>query len=149
MLMAKSSNTWLSDMSKKPCYKRKKSTSLEMVKSVGPAHLKFDFDVQTLARVLVAFDNFHAEDLVHEDQDVSIRVTKKEYLDNAIKFSMTDIKNESQAKVTMHIYPGTQSIMVQGKKGKIGGKPPFISFTDIFLGPFLGRIERNEKKTKR
>ena len=120
-----------------------------MVKSVGPAHLKFDFDSQTLARVLVAFDNFSAEDVVHEDQDVSIRVTKKEYLDNAIKFSMTDIEKGSQTNVTVHIYPGTQSIMVQGKKGKIMGKPPFISFTDIFLEPLLGRIKRNEKKMKR
>ena len=39
MLMAKSSNTCLVDMSKKPCYKRKKTPSPEMVKSVGPAHL--------------------------------------------------------------------------------------------------------------
>ena len=138
-------------MSKKPCNKRKKSPPAEeeMVKSVGSAHLKFDFDSQTLARVLVAFDNFSAEDVVHEDQDVSIRVTKKEYLDNAIKFSMTDIEKGSQARVTVHIYPGTQSMMVQGTKGKIMGKPPFISFTDIFLEPLLGRIKRNEKKMKR
>ena len=107
------------------------------MKSVGPAHAKFDFDLQTLARVLLAFDNFSVEDVVHEDQIVLIRVTKKEYLDNAIKFSMTDIEKGSQAKVTVHIYPGTQSIMVQGKTGKILGRPPFVSFTDIFLEPFL------------
>ena len=50
--------------------------------------LMFDFDSQTLARVLVAFDHFAAADPVHEDQCVSIKMTKREYLDNAIRFSM-------------------------------------------------------------
>ena len=60
----------------------------DMAKSVGSAQVKFDFDSQTLARVLVAFDHFAAADPVHEDQCVSIKMTKREYLDNAIRFSM-------------------------------------------------------------
>ena len=92
---------------------------------------------------MVVFHNFTVEDVVHEDHDVSI---KKDYLDNAIKFSMTDIKKGSQAKVTMHIYPGTPSIMVQGKTGKILGRSPFVSFTDIFLEPFLGSVGRVKKE---
>ena len=127
------------DMTKKPSNKRRGASSAgeDLAKSVGSAHIKFDFDSHTLARLLVVFHNFTAEDVVYEDHNVSLRVTKRDYLDNAIKFSMMVLKNESEAKVTMHIYPGTQSIMVQGKTGKIMGRPPFVSFTDIFLEPFL------------
>ena len=53
--------------------------------------LMFDFDSQTLARVLVAFDHFAAAYLVHGDQCVSIKMTKNP--DNAIRFSLTDIEN--------------------------------------------------------
>ena len=95
---------------------------------------------------MVVFHNFTVEDVVYEDHDVSIRVTKKDDLDNAIKFSMTDIKKGSQATVTMHIYPGTQLIMVQGKTGKILGRSPFVSFTDVFLEPFLGSVGRANKE---
>ena len=105
-----------------------------------------DFDSRTLVRLLVVFHNFTVEDVVYEDHNVLIRVTKKDYLDNAIKFSMTDIKKGSQAKVTMHIYPGTPSIMVQGKTGKILGRSPVVSFTDVFLEPFLGSVGRVKKE---
>ena len=136
-------------MTKKPFYikwREAASAGEEIVKSVGSAHTNLDFDSQTLARLLVVFHNFTAEDVVYEDHNVSLRVTKRDYLDNAIKFSMTDLQNGSEAKVTMHIYPGTQSIMVQGKTGKILGRPPFVSFTDIFLEPLLGRINKKMKR---
>ena len=80
-------------MNKKSSIKKRKPPCSEeaMAKSVCSAHVKFDFDSQTLARVLVALDHFAAADPVHEDQCVSIKMTKNP--DNAIRFSLTDIEN--------------------------------------------------------
>ena len=83
-------------MTKKSSYKRREASSAgEEMANMSVLLIKLDVDSHTLVRLLVVFHNFTVEDVVHEDHDVSI---KKDYLDNAIKFSMTDIKKGSQAK---------------------------------------------------
>ena len=77
-------------MTKKSSYKRREASSAgEEMANMSVLLIKLDVDSHTLVRLLVVFHNFTVEDVVYEDHNVLIRVTKKDYLDNAIKFSMT------------------------------------------------------------
>ena len=121
--------------------KRKHSDCAEdMKKSVGRANIRFEFNSQTFAQVFAAFGALKTESEVLNNGDVTVTVTKKERLDNAFNFSMTEVAKTTSANVTVHIYPSTQSLKVQGKTGTIMNNHPFVSFTDIFLEPFLSRV---------
>ena len=121
--------------------KRKRSECAEDIrKCVGRSHIRFEFNSQTFVKVLEAFGDLETDSEVLSNEDVTITVTKREYLDSAIKFSMADVAKRTNANVTVHLYPGTQALMVQGKTGTIMHNHPFVSFTDIFLEPFLSRL---------
>ena len=121
-------------------WKKRKLCAEDKKKDIGVSHIRFEFNSQTFAKVLAAFSLFETDSEVLSNEDVVITVTKREYLDKAIKFSMTDVAQKTNANVTVHIYPGTQALMVQGKTGKIMNNHPFISFTDVFLEPLLNRL---------
>ena len=124
----------------------------------GAAHVKYQFNSQTFERLLATVHGFKEEEEVFRNKDISIKVTTKGYLDAPIKFELSEMKKELKGQVTMHLYPGTTSLMVQGNSGRILNKTPFLCFADVFLEPLIAgeedlalgkRMRRDEEEVKR
>ena len=137
--------------------KRKAPHMGETQRTDGPAHVKFQFNSETFERLLAAFQGVcsSSEDVIFRNKDVSITVTTKGYLDAAMKFELWEMEKNLKEQVTVHLYPGTTSMMVQGRSGTILGKPPFLCFADVFLGALVAgegmgmgkRMRKDEEKT--
>ena len=61
-----------------------------------------------------------------------------------MKFQLSD-HSDRMGQVHVHIYPGTQSIMIQGDSGVVVGRKPFIAFSDFYLEPLFNRLINDNK----
>ena len=138
--------------------KKKKAACPENKPRVeGAAHVKYQFNSQTFERLLVTVQGFDEGDEVFRNKDISINITTKGFLDAAIKFELCEFKKDLKQQVTMHLYLGTTTLMVQGNSGRILNKPPFLCFADVFLELLIAgedvalgkRMRRNEEEVKR
>lgn len=120
---------------KKKAYLR----SIQSHRKEGAAHVHFKFNSQTFRRLRATFQEMCSsrEDEIFRNKDISIKLTSKGSLDAALKFELCEIEKGLKGKVTMHLYSGTTSLMVQGNSGRILNKPPFRCFADIYLEPLI------------
>ena len=109
-----------------------------MERTNGPRHVKFDFNYESFKKIAFTFKNMKVQEK-YELEEICVSVVEvTEY--NDIKFQLSDHNGSVGVWVLVHIYPGTQSIMIQGDSGVVMGRKPFIAFSDFYLEPLFDRL---------
>ena len=91
-----------------------------MERTNGAKYVKFNFNSESFRKIAVTFRNMKVEEK-YEFEEISVSVVEVMEYNDSIKFQLSD-HSDHMGQVHVHIYPGTQSIMIQGDSGAVVGR---------------------------